>query len=105
MEGRNIHGKGNTRKRDYTEKGEGTYMERRHMRSGDTHGGKDILGGEDIHSKRTTRNKKYTEKGEGTHMERGHIRGGGHTWGGRHRIRRLHGKKRGDTHKEGTHVE
>ena len=34
-----IHGKENTRNRDYTEKGEGTHTERRYTRSGDTYGG------------------------------------------------------------------
>lgn len=34
MEGWNIHGKGNTRNRDYTEKGEGTHAEWEHTHLG-----------------------------------------------------------------------
>ncbi len=53
IKGSNIYDKGNTRNRDYTEKGEGTNM-----------GGEDILveGGEEIYGKESIRNGNYTEK-------------------------------------------
>lgn len=54
--GGNIYGNGNIRNRDYTEKGDGTHMDRGLTRSGDTHGGGTYT------VKKTIRNGNYTEK-------------------------------------------
>ena len=51
--GEDMHGKKTTQNGNYTEKGEGTYTERGHAWSGDTHGG-------DIHDKEIIWNENYT---------------------------------------------
>ena len=84
--GWNLYSKGNTWNRDYTEKGEGSYIE-----WGDIWERRTYWGG-DIYGKGTTRNGNYTEKGEGTYTDKGDAR-----------KMDTHGE--GENYREGTHLE